>query len=559
MRRSILAWAFCMSAVAAIAAPAAKNDPAIAIDPRAIKSHMAVLADDLFEGREASTRGEALTGLYIATQFEAIGLKPAGDNGTYIQRFPVRATTLERKSVDLRVRGKAGWRRFPLGRDHAVYADPIDADTRVEGDVVFAGHGVVAPGFGIDDYAGIDVKGKIVAVLGGPPAFLPPVEAAHYSATDEQRRTALARGAIGIIVLWTPALEARWAFDRFDSILDRTELDWLGPDGKPDVPAIPHLGWVRAGAADALFEGAPRSFGSLIDEAKTASPKGFPLSARVSFKRSSKHNDKGTTLNVAGLLPGSDTVLAHETVVLTAHHDHLGIGPPVKGDAIYNGAGDNALGTAVLIEVARVIAAKSKPARSILFLAVGGEEKGLIGSDYYAAHPTLPRDNLVADINIDGALAFYDFADVLGFGIEHSQLCEQLAAATGEIGIALAPDPFPEQSMFTRSDQYSFARRGIPSVFLFNGFTSMSGENVGKTLWDRLGDTMVHQPNDDMSQPWDYAVIAKFADVARRFALETAGSAERPRWYDDSVFADLFAAASPRAKRPDRSAVCTAR
>jgi Zn-dependent M28 family amino/carboxypeptidase len=317
---------------------------------------------------------------------------------------------------------------------------------------------------------------------------------------------------------------------------------------------------VRGSAADALFDGAPRSLASVLEETKLRSPKGFPLTARVSFQRRSNHSDKGTTVNVAGLLRGSDKSLAHETVVLTAHHDHIGIGTPVNGDAIYNGAGDNALGTGALIEVARtIVETKAKPARSILFLAVGGEEKGLVGSDYYAAHPTVQRQDLVANINIDGALPFYDFSDVLGFGVEHSELCGQLADAAGELGLALAPDPFPEQSMFTRSDQYSFARRGIPSVFLFTGFTSMTGENVGKALWNKLGETLVHQPSDDLSQPWDYDVIAKFADVARRFALKLAAASERPRWYEDSVFAGLFAAQEPRAKRPRAPAVCSAR
>lgn len=551
MRFVLLGLAAVALAMIASGKPIPKGAATIAIDPQAIKSHMAVLADDLFEGREASTRGEALTVLYIATRFEAIGLEPAGENGSYIQRFPVRATTLDRKSVHLRIRTEGAWRTFPLGRDHAVYADPISALTNVEGDVVFAGHGIVAPALGIDDYAGLDVKGKVVALLGGPAAFLPPVEAAHYAGTSEQRRTAQAKGAIGLIILWTPALEARWQFDRFNSILDRTELGWLGPDGKPEAPTIPHLGWVRAKAANALFKGAQRTVDDLVREAKTRSPKGFPLATRVSFKRRSRHDDSKTVMNVAALLRGSDARLAREAVVLSAHHDHLGIGTPVKGDAVYNGAGDNALGVAALIEIARTVAKSGhRPARSLLFLAVGGEEKGLIGSDYFASHPTLPHEDLVANINIDGALPFYDFSDVLGFGAEHSTLCEHLVEAAGDLGLAMSPDPFPEQSMFTRSDQYSFARRGVPSLFLFNGFVDTNGRNVGRALWDRLGETLVHQPNDDMSQPWDFEVIAKFADVARRLALKLAWAAERPRWYDDSVFADLFAPALPRAKRP---------
>jgi Zn-dependent M28 family amino/carboxypeptidase len=251
------------------------------------------------------------------------------------------------------------------------------------------------------------------------------------------------------------------------------------------------------------------------------------------------------------LLPGSDPALADEVVVLTAHHDHIGIGTPVKGDAIYNGALDNAVGVSMLIEVAQAIAAApQRPRRSILFVAVGAEEKGLIGSDYFAEYPTVARESMVANINLDGAFPFYDFRDIIAFGAEQSQLGERLAAAAGEIGLTVAADPFPEEGIFTRSDQYSFVKRGVPAVFLYNGFTNLEGRNVGRAVWDDVLARIVHEPGDDLSQPIDYRMVAKFADTFRRLTLVTANAPERPLWYRDSVFAKRFAPGVPTAERP---------
>lgn len=532
--------------------PVPSGDARIQADPAALRGHMAFLADDLLEGREAGTRGDALAQLYVAGRFAAIGLRPAGDAGGYAQRFRVRATTLDRESVRFEIGAAGAARRYENGGDIAVFGDPLEADQRVEAPGVFAGYGIVAPERGIDDYRGLDVRGKVVAVLGGPPPFLPAAEAAHHGASDTQRLTAEAHGAVGLIILWTPALEQRFSFDGLRPLLGRTDLNWLAPDGRPHVnaPGIRLRAFVRGAAAEALFAGAPHRFAAVLEQGHTRSPAGFALPAQVSLQRRSRHHDGLSTANVAGLLPGTDPDLRDEFVVVTAHFDPVGIGAPVDGDSIYNGALDNAVGTAMLIEVARQIATSpQRPRRSILFLAVGAEEKGLIGSDYFAEHPSVPRETIVANINLDGAMPFYDFRDVIAFGAEHSQMGERLAAAAGQLGLAVAPDPFPEEGIFTRSDQYSFVRRGIPSLFLYMGFTAMDGHNAGRPLWHRLNATIVHQPGDDLSQPIDYAITAKFADVFRRVVIETA-SGPRPLWYQGSPFAQ-FGAGSPTATRPD--------
>ncbi len=514
---------------------------------------MAFLADDLLEGREAGTRGDALAQLYLRTRFETLGLKPAGDGGSYLQRFSVRGTSLELGSVDFRVIGPTGTAQFENGIDVAIYGDVMEADQRIEAPVVFAGSGIVAPEHGIDDYRGLDVKGKIVAVLGGPPAFLPAAEAAHYGSADQQRIQAAKQGAIGVIHLWTPALEQRFAFERIKSTLGRTDLNWIGADGQPKItaPGVRLRAFARGTAAEALFKGTPHSFSQLIEAAKTSSPRGFDLMTKVSLARRSRHDDKMVTANIAGLIEGSDPQLKHEIVVLTAHYDHIGIGPAVAGDQIYNGALDNAAGTAMLIEVARnIMSDSSRPKRSILFLAVGAEEKGMIGSDYFAQNPTVRGGKIVANINLDGAMPFYDFRDVVAFGAEQSQIGEHLASAAAQLGLTVASDPFPEEGILTRSDQISFIKRGVPAVFLYIGFTAMDGSYVGRKIWDRMTATSVHRPGDDLSQQIDYDVLAKFTDVFRRLTLETANAATHPQWYEDSLFGARFAPNAPKAARP---------
>ncbi len=522
------------------------------VAPTAIKAHMTFLADDLLEGRETGTRGEALSALYISTQFEALGLEPAGNNGSYLQTFPVRQSQLEAGSVKFQLTGPAGETTFINGREIVIFSSQTDTEQNLTGELVFAGSGIVAPEFDLDDYAGLDVKDKVVVVLGGPAAFLPAVEAAHYGSTTRQRITAGLHGAMGLIVIYTPAQQQRWAFERFNNILGRKELDWLGHNGLPQLtaPKVKARVLVQGKAAESLFAGLDTSVADLIEQAKTSSPKGFALNTSVSMSRRSLHNDHLTVTNVGGMLSGSDPIFKKEVVVVTAHYDHLGIGVPVNGDAIYNGAGDNALGTGMIIEIARLLSRQqTRPKRSILFLAVSGEEKGLIGSDYFAEFPTIPRENIVANINIDGGLPFYDFSDIIGFGIEHSQLRDRLETAVEPLGIKIADDPFPAQSMFTRSDQYSFAKRGIPAVFLFTGFTGENGENIGLEYWDYMTSTHGHQPSDDLSRGWNYSAAAKFADVAMAFIAETASVAERPLWYQDSNIGHLFAPDAPKAVR----------
>lgn len=525
------------------------DDPASAAT---IKGHMAFLADDLMEGREAGTAGEARSALYIATQFEALGLSPAGDNGSFLQAVPLRAAQLDLSGFEFSIRRSGERQLFENGDDVAVSGSFATPDLSLAGDVIFAGHGIIAPEFGIDDYNGLDVNGKVVAVIGGPPPFLPSEEAAHFGSSNQKRLMAEAQGAIGVIIIWTPVLEKRYPFDLLKTRFESWDMTWIDSAKQPNIeaPKIALRAFVRNDAAEALFKGAPFTAAEAIERSDSGSLKGFALKTSVELSLQTKHDDSRQSQNVAAMLPGSDPILSDEIIVLTAHYDHVGICAPEKQDKICNGALDNALGTALMLDVARILSAKdTSPARSILFLAVGAEEKGLLGSDYFAAFPTVSRDKIIANINLDGGFPFYDFSDVIAFGAEQSQMGEQLKTAIAPMGLVVAPDPFPEQGIFTRSDQYSFVKRGIPALFLYNGFTDMDGENKGQAVWDSFLAEHYHEPSDDLSLPINYTVSAKFSDVFRLLTLEVANASSRPLWYDDSVFGSRFATDQPKAQR----------
>ncbi len=528
---------------------AASNDPA---SSAVIKAHMAFLADDLMEGREAGTAGEARSALYIATQFAALGLKPAGENGGYVQKIPLRSAQLNLSDFAFSIATNEGSRSFENGGDVAISASLASTDLSVAGEVVFAGHGITAPELGIDDYDGLDVSGKVVAVIGGPPSFLPSEEAAHFGSSNQKRLMAEARGAVGVIIIWTPALEKRYPFDLLKTLFKSWTMTWNDTAGTPNIeaPKITLRAFIRGDATEAIFRGTPMTAAEAIAKSEVGPVKGFVSKSSVKLSLQTKHDDTRQSRNVAALLPGSDPALSDEVIILTAHYDHVGICAPDKEDKICNGALDNAFGTALMLDVARLLAAQeTSPARSILFLAVGAEEKGLLGSDYFAAFPTVPQNQIIANINLDGGFPFYDFSDVIAFGAEQSQMGEQLQSAISKIGLNLASDPFPEQGIFTRSDQYSFVKRGIPALFLYNGFTDMEGKNRGQAIWDSFLAEHYHEPSDDLSLPIDYNVSAKFSDVFRLLTVEVANAPSRPLWYEDSVFGKRFAPDEPKARR----------
>ncbi len=534
-------------AASAAAEPVDLESPVVAaalqtIRPEAIRAHVGFLADDLLEGRGTGARGHLLAAKYAAAQLEATGLRPAGTAGTYFQQVPLRQATVktEGSSVTIKVGGKV--QALKHGGDCLVGADFLKTTSAVTAHVVFAGWGTTAPERKHDDYAGLAVRGKIVALLMGAPASFSGTARAHYSSRLLKFKNAADHGAVGVLTLRTREEERRIAWAALLRHAAFPSMRWVAPDGRVDgaLPSLQGTALLGPPAGELLFEGAKPSLAEVFEAAKGEVLHGFELPATVSITTTTAHTSVESP-NVVGLLPGSDPALAHEYVVYTAHLDHLGVGGPIDGDAIYNGALDNASGVAGLLEVARAFATlPQRPRRSLLFLGVTAEEKGLLGSDYFAHYPTVPIADIVADVNIDGLLMLYPLKDVVGIGAENSSLGRTLERAAGRLGLAVSPDPTPEEVFFIRSDQYSFVKQGIPSIFTDAGFGSAAPGVDGGALVQRWMTTRYHSPRDDFAQPMDFEAGAKLAQVQFLIGLMVANETDRPAWVPGDFFGETF-------------------
>jgi hypothetical protein len=542
MRFDCFAFAFLSLAIAS-PAPAASPPE---FSPESFRSHVAFLADDQLEGRDTGSRGFDLAALYVASRFEALGLKPAGKEGWY-QQVPFVESRLAGEPASLTI----GGRRFLNGQEVVLSPMPDEAPVAIQAPAVFAGFGLEAPELGIDDYEGLDVRGKVVVVLNGFPNGMKSDVGAHLN--SDKRRVAARHGAVGLVSIRTLSAAKRRPWARMQRNADEPSLGWIGEDGRPYTPA-PELRFratLDMPAADALFAGAKTPLSRVLAQAdrKSGRPRGFALKPTVAVSQQSALR-RFTSPNVLAVLPGSDPKLAGEYVLLMAHLDHLGTKPKAAeseegGDRIYNGAMDNAVGIATLLEVARAMAsAPDRPKRSILFAAVTAEEKGLLGSQYLARNG-VPGGKVAAVVNLDMPVLLYDFTDVVAFGAEHSTMGEAVARAGRTMGVALSADPLPEEGLFTRSDHYRFVQEGIPAVFLMTGFA-----NGGREKFTDFLSTHYHKVGDDLRLPIDWRAGAKFARINYEIAREIADAPEAPRWYSDSFFGKALAPGREKAARP---------
>lgn len=537
MRLKVLAASIAVIATAstACAQPAAAPQPS----PAAIRAHVEFLASDLLQGREAGSAGYDIAANYVASQFALMGLKPAGENGTWFQTVPLVAFRPADEGAYV-VRGPGG-AKTPLafGEEVLIGRNAGPTDHQVSAPLVFAGYGVVAPEKGRDDYAGLDLKGKIAVVLSGAPSSLQTEERAYYGSARTKREAAARAGAVGVIFLSTPKDEARRPFVDGARTWKSWSMTWRGPDGTAfDVARqTPGLGSVSVKGAETLFAGAPHTPGEVFAAAEASgNPPRFALATAmdVTLRAESKVIE---SRNVAGLIEGADPKLKDQVVVLSAHLDHIGVTPPVEGDEINNGALDNAGGIATTLEVARAFQAGKRPRRSVLFLAVTAEEKGLLGAEYFARNPTV-KGPMVANVNLDMPILTYDFTDVVAFGSERSGIAAAVRKAAERTGIALSPDPLPDEGLFTRSDHYRFVEVGVPSTFLMTGF-----QNGGEAKFRSFLKDCYHKPCDDLDQGIDYAAGAKFARINYEIARELADATRRPLWVKDDFFGTRFAPA----------------
>jgi Zn-dependent M28 family amino/carboxypeptidase len=504
---------------------------------QAFRAHVEFLSDDLLEGRKTGARGYDTAALYVAAQLKAMGIPPAGKDESYFQPVPLSEGRLVAGEVALVRSGS----RAPLEArvDYLQGGDPGRTESRVEAEVVFAGFGISAPELGYDDYAGLDVRGKIVALLGNAPPRFPSEPRAHYSSSRLKAETAAARGAVGLLAFATAEDAARVPWERVLQS-DGPVLRWRHPDGRleGDTPGLRGRAFLSPAGARRLFEGARRSLEEVHEDARRSTVKGFALPASAAISTRSEPRTIESS-NVVGVLPGSDPALKDTYVVYSAHLDHVGEGQPVRGDRIYNGAYDNASGVAVILEAARAFASLAqKPRRSILFLFVTAEEDGLLGSDYFAHYPTVAARGLVANVNVDMPVFLDPLADLIAFGAQNSSLERDVARAAEAAGLALLPDPMPEENVFIRSDQYSFVRRGIPSVFLVPGFR-VGGEGGGSAFMAFLRDHY-HMPTDDLRLPMDLASAERFIRANVLVGHAVAAAAQAPDWKPGNFFGRTF-------------------
>ncbi len=513
------------------------------IRPEAIRADMRFLADDLLEGRGTGARGYDIAAAFVATRFEALGLAPAGDQGGYFQTVPLRSLRVDQSKSSFSLL-RAGKERSPQLRQDALLSGNAGvADSAVEAAVVFVGYGVTAPESGYDDYKHVDVKGKIVAYMFGAPNFDSSLKA-HYTSSLEKRRNAAAHGAAGLILINDPVLEKMYSFAHRVRDLAIPEYRWLDPRGQPAhyFPQLQAVASLSLEETARFFEGSGHTAEQVFAAAKAGKSRSFPMPLVAKVRTVTEWKDLHS-VNVAAKLEGSDPGLKVEHVVYTAHLDHLGISTPVDGDSIYNGALDNASGTAEMLQIARAFSSmQPRPRRSLVFVAVAGEEAGLLGSDYFASYPTVAQSSIVANVNTDEVQMLWPLRDVVAFGAEHSTLHSVVDRSAQRLGLVQSPDPMPEEVAFVRSDQYSFVRQGIPAMMVSPGFKSDDPAIEPAKIFENWGQTRYHQPQDDMQQPGlDFEAAALFGRFAYLCGYEIAQDTARPAWNPGDFFGAHYA------------------
>lgn len=523
----------------AILAGCASAPPPAADAAARIRADVAWLADDARQGREAGTAGYDAAADYVEARMKAAGLAPAASG--WRQTTPLRSSVRVADKVRFMV-GICSASTVLVPLDDFIVGRSYDAPTAsVTAPLVYAGHGVVAPDDGVDDYAGIDVSGKIVLVFDGAPMTLGPEQHDYYSSIDAKLVAAAARGAIGFVELLRKEEEAGASWRSNQRFLSAANVITVAPDGRAEIaaPTIKATAALSVPGATKVFAGEQLEFDQLqaIEAQGMGAPKGFPLLKTATISGSSRLMDMKSD-NVIGIIEGSDPALRDEVVVLTAHLDHLGVAAPQSpgDDLIYNGAIDNAGGVATLLEAARALAAsKARPRRTIAFAAVTGEEQGLLGASYLARHPVFGAKRIVANVNIDMPVALYPFTDVIAYGEERSSLGASVGRAARSMGIAVSPDPMPDEHLFVRSDHFGFVMEGTPAIFLVTGYANGGADAYEDFLMDHY-----HQPSDDISLPINYQAIATFAELHRRLASDIANDDETPSWVEGDFYGDLF-------------------
>lgn len=493
-------------------------------------NYIKVLADDKMEGRDTGSRGERAAEEYAVEQLKKAGLEPAGTKGFYQPISFVSRQIVEKDCALTLVRdGK----REPLvlGED-AYISTRIMPAPEVKAPLVFAGYGLKVPENNYDDFADLDVKGKLVVIFSGSPAHIPGALASHYQTLLERWKTLRAAGAVGIVSLINPAaMDIPWSRISLNRAHPTMDLDY--PEFNETEGAQLAV-TVNPAHAEKFFAGSGHTFAEIAELGKDRKPlPHFPLAVSLEAK-TKVETQKVESANLVARLPGSDPALKDEYVVLSAHIDHVGIGAPIGGDSIYNGAMDDGSGSALLLDMAASFKKNHENLRrSILFLFVTAEEKGLLGSKYFAAHPTVPAKSIVADVNVDMFLPIVPLKVLRVLGLDDSGLGDRTREIAQSRGVKVQPDPEPLRNLFIRSDQYNFIRHGVPSVIMSVG--SEPGSPEQKIFKDWLTQRY-HAPSDDLNQSVELGAAAKYEEIVRALLINVANDDHRPQWKQESFF-----------------------
>ena len=515
------------------------------ISAERIKGDMTFLADDALKGRDTGSVEYQIAANYMAARFANMGLEPAGDDGSYFQQVNFAKGRLASGSAAATLTLNGAEKALEWGTDYLIAGTTDRRERAMSGELVFVGYGISAPSIGHDDYAGLDVEGKIIVALSGAPKSFSSEVSAAFGSSSTKKQMAEAKGAVGYLAIMGASTAKRFTMEKMQKFYTGWNLEWQTPSGAgySASPGIGAAALISNDLADSLLQTGGTSLDAVNKAVAEGAPvKGFSLPASLALSSRNEIGERFSSPNVAAILRGSDPDLADEYVVISAHLDHVGVKEKVEGDdKIHNGAMDNASGSATMLEVARAfLTSGERPRRSVIFLSVTAEEKGLMGAEYFANYPTVPVENIVANVNLDMPILLYDFADVIAFGAEHSSLKGTVDRAVSTVGVTLSPDPIPEQGLFVRSDHYRFVQQGIPSVFLEVGFMATDPEIKGEDLWMGFLKNNYHTPGDDMTLPISWAAAEKFALVNFLIIREIANSEDRPTWNEGDPFAALY-------------------
>ncbi|HEY3119461.1 MAG TPA: M28 family peptidase [Vicinamibacteria bacterium] len=537
----LLPYAVALAAAAAtgrtVEVTPSEKEAAATIRGESMRARIRYLASDLLEGRGPATRGDRLAEAYVAAEMERIGLEPGAPDGSWYQPFDVVGVTTHAPEVATFTRGsdKVDVR---FRDDYIVFSGVQEPEARISGEVVFVGYGIVAPEYGWNDFKGVDLKGKVVLVMNNDPEDDPSLFGGktrlYYGRWTYKYEEAARQGAAGAIIIHTTpsagypwqVVQTSWTGEQFS----------LPQEGGPQLP-------IRAWATEEASRRIARLGGQDLDALRAAAKKKDfrPVPLGVTFAMAVKNDvQKKQTANVIGRLPGRDPVLSREAVVYTAHHDHLGIKEGAKPgqDAIYNGALDNASGVAMLLEIAEaMVTLEPAPRRSVIFAAVAAEEQGLLGSQYFAAHPPLPAGRIAANINMDGINIWGRTRDLTMIGLGKSSLDEWILGLAALQGRKVVADQFPDKGFFYRSDQFNLAKVGVPAAY-FDAGTDVIGKPAGwgRDQQEKYEANDYHQPSDELRPDWDFSGAVEDGQLFFYLGEKVANETAMPRWNPGDEF-----------------------